>query len=1135
MIQKHTVSNVVTIFLLLILFFVSGTLAASGDIDPAFTASDARVLTRVGTSDSEARDVLVQPDGKIIVIGKGAVTNISGDFAVVRYNLDGSLDMTFGIGGKAIVAVGIQDSRAIAAVLQSDGKILVVGEARANNVNGTDFALVRFNPDGSLDESFGSGGKVISPFIDNSIDTAVSVALQTDGKIVVGGRSNALFAVARYHSNGSLDLSFGINGKTTTALGNLGDFGQAVVVQTDGKIILAGNTSSESGPGNAIYQIGLVRYNSDGSLDSSFDSDGKVLTLIGNYSICRDVVLQANGKIIIGGTATSSSGGSLDFAMARYNQDGSLDASFGNGGKVLTPVSNGSDTLASLTLRADGKLIAAGVAQQIFGTAPFSEANGDFALVQYNSDGTPDLTFGSGGKVITPVATTDGVGSAALQADGKIVVAGSAAPLATLASVAVVRYHPNGTLDQSFGYKVPGSVSTVVRGTIDEARAVVVQPDGKIVSAGRARVTNRYYFAVSRQNPDGTLDTDFGSNGTLITKIGAGDTDSEARAVALQADGKIVVAGRIYDANNSSLSLYYFALTRYNSDGTLDQTFGNSGIVVVPAANESNEAFAVAVQPNGKIVAAGFYDTLPGFQTAYDLAVVRLESNGLLDTSFDQDGIALTDLGSDSETAFSLALQSDGKILIAGSGGVNFDFAMVRYNINGALDTEFGTNGKILTPVGTSLDEIRSVVVQPDGKIIAAGNARVGSQSDFAVVRYNSNGTLDPTFDGDGKVITPITTNSTDLAWSVLVLTNGKIIVVGSTATGTGTSFNSDIAIVRYTSTGTLDVGFSGDGIVTTDYAGYGYSGETATSAALVPNGKLIVAGSIRDRIATGFSGDRRNFLLARYFVNNETPFDFDGDGKSDISVFRPSNGVWYLQQSQTGFTGIQFGVSTDKLTPADYDGDGKTDVAIYRGGIWYLQRSQLGFTGIQFGAAEDIPAPADYDGDGKADLAVFRPSNGTWYLQRSQLGFTGIAFGQTGDKPVPADYDGDGKADIAVNRAGVWYLQRSQLGFTGLQFGTADDKLVPADYDGDGKADVAVFRPSNGVWYLQQSTDGFAGIQFGLGTDLPTAADYDGDGRADLAVFRNGTWYLNRSSAGFTGVAFGASSDLPIPSAFVR
>ncbi|HEX8733753.1 MAG TPA: FG-GAP-like repeat-containing protein, partial [Pyrinomonadaceae bacterium] len=259
--------------------------------------------------------------------------------------------------------------------------------------------------------------------------------------------------------------------------------------------------------------------------------------------------------------------------------------------------------------------------------------------------------------------------------------------------------------------------------------------------------------------------------------------------------------------------------------------------------------------------------------------------------------------------------------------------------------------------------------------------------------------------------------------------------------------------------------------------------------------------------------------------------FDFDGDGRADIGVFRQGN--WYLQQSTAGFAAIQFGISSDKIVPADYDGDGRTDAAVYRDGTWYLLGSAQGFTAVQFGLASDIPQTGDFDGDGKADFAVFRPSVGTWYLMQSSAGFKAVQFGQNGDKPVAADFDGDGSTDVAVYRAGVWYVLQSRDGFKAIQFGIASDKAVAADYDGDGKADFGVFR--DGAWYLQRSQSGFAAIQFGQSGDIPAPADYDGDGKADFAVFRSGTWYLQQSASGFAGVQFGLANDVPIPSANVR
>ena len=266
---------------------------------------------------------------------------------------------------------------------------------------------------------------------------------------------------------------------------------------------------------------------------------------------------------------------------------------------------------------------------------------------------------------------------------------------------------------------------------------------------------------------------------------------------------------------------------------------------------------------------------------------------------------------------------------------------------------------------------------------------------------------------------------------------------------------------------------------------------------------------------------------------------DFDGDGRSDVSVYRPSTGSWYLQQSQDGFRAAQFGSALDRILPADFDGDGKTDIAVYRPstGIWYVLNSSSGTVSYSnFGVAEDMPVPGDYDGDGKADIAVFRPSNGTWYRRNSDDGsFAAIQFGTSDDKPTIGDFDGDGLSDVAVFRPsiGAWYRINSSDGsFTGEVFGLSNDVAVPADFDGDGKADIAVFRPTNGYWYIKNSSSAAVSyIPFGSSGDIPAPADFDGDAKADLTVFRpsTGIWYRSNSwDNSFSAMQFGTDGDLP-------
>jgi hypothetical protein len=304
-----------------------------------------------------------------------------------------------------------------------------------------------------------------------------------------------------------------------------------------------------------------------------------------------------------------------------------------------------------------------------------------------------------------------------------------------------------------------------------------------------------------------------------------------------------------------------------------------------------------------------------------------------------------------------------------------------------------------------------------------------------------------------------------------------------------------------------------------------------AANTGAARQGTLTVAGS--------------TFTINQAAAPRRAPFDFDGDGKTDVGIFRSSDGSWwYLRSIDNAFRVFSFGTGTDIITPGDFTGDSKADVAVWRPstGFWYIQRSEdNSYFSFPFGTNGDIPAPADYDADGKTDVAVFRPSNSTWYIFNSGNGTTSIVnFGAGGDKPVSADYDGDGKSDIAVFRpsdGSWWYLRSIDGQFRVLSFGVSTDKPVPGDYTGDGKADIAVFRPSTGEWFVQRSEDNsYYSVPFGAVGDIPAPGDFDGDGKFDTAVFRpsDTNWYISRSSGGTTIQAFGNGSDKPIPSAFI-
>jgi uncharacterized delta-60 repeat protein len=831
----------------------------------------------------------------------------------------GMLDPTFGVGGRVTMHIPLpSDDFGTSTAVDSLGRIVVAGYT--SNGSDLDIVVARYTPAGAVDTSFGGTGVITFGF-GSFDDYASGVAIDSLDRILVAGSTgnapNRDFAVARLTATGALDTTFDGDGKQTISFSAFDDSGAGVAVDSLDRVVIAGSAFNGSN-----YEFAAARLTVAGTLDSSFDGDGR--QSIG-FGICAatGVAVDSLNRVVVAGETTD--GSNYDFALVRLTAAGALDSSFDGDGKQTIAIGPSDDVANGVAIDSLNRVVVAGYT--------FDGLNYDFAVARLTVAGTPDNGFDVDGKQIIDFgASIEGAICVAVDSMDRVVVAGGT-DNGTDSDLAVARLTVAGALDASFDGD--GKRTIAFGASTDYAYGVAVDSTDRVAVAGNAVIGASSDIAVARLTVAGALDSSFSGDGKQTLGFTL-QSDSFGTAVAVDSQGRTVIAGYARDTSG----VPEFAVTRLTSSGALDTTFGGTGIVTISFGNDATTT-GVAIDSLDRVVVVGYrYNGSDN-----DFAVARLTAAGALDATFDGDGKQIIAFGEDTDIANGVAVDSLNRIVVAGytNNGANIDFAVARLTAAGAPDSGFDGDGKQTIVFGSSDEGASGVAVDSLDRVVVAGSAYNGSSYDFAVARLTPLGALDNSFDGDGKQTVSFGP-SNDGAQGVTIDSLGRIVLAGGTTNGA----TDDFAVARLTPAGALDNSFDGDGKQTVVF---GASNEYAFGVAVDSLNRVFAAGYTTN-------GSNVDFAVARLTAAGALDSTFDGDGKQTIDFggdYEIASGVAIASADRVVLAGSSnhdgYSFAVARLT-------GDTTVAVAQVNDGSVQRSRVTSITVRFSSIVAFSGP---------------------------------------------------------------------------------------------------------------------------------------------------------------------------------